>query len=700
MIKVWEWTPQIGGPILQDKLWYFTGFRQTGTDNFYANVFFNKNAGDPTKWTYDPDTSRRAFQDGRWLSASMRLTYQATPRNKFNIFWDEQSRRIDWDGGGASNRSPEADARSNGYPNQAFNATWSSPVTNRWLLEAGFGGTHLQWGNKERQGVGRLIQVTEQSGIIPGLRYRGQNWRSNWLEPYQLRGSVSYVTGTHTSKVGYTHTWFNYDDRWHDPNSINYRFRNGVPNRLTLRDTDRVRFSKINYLAFYGQDEWALGQLTLQGGVRYDFLYSDFPEQSIGFTKYLPNGFIIPATEGARTHDISPRLAVSYDLTGDGRTAVKVMLGRYVEAQEAGLLGEQLNPAHLLSTGGRRSNSTNRSWNDANGSFVPDCDLLNPARNGECGPFSNQNFGTRTPSTEYDPDITGGLGVRPYNWEFSAQVERELIPGLGVDFGVFRRWFGNFNTTDNRDVVASDFDTFSVTAPADPRLPGGGGYTITGLYDVSEAKFGQFDQLITSANAFGGGAEEWWTGYDVGFNVRLGTLTFRGGVSTGRRTEDFCDLKRQLPELQGATNPWCLQQERFLTHLKGLATYVVPGIDVLVSGTFQSAPGSREVDAFQNVSNSQIVPSLGRNLSGGKRNVRVNLIEPGTSQGERIHQVDLRFAKVLTFGRTRTNVGVDLYNALNVNTPIRYNETYGSRWLQPREIMPARFIKLSMQIDF
>jgi hypothetical protein len=126
---------------------------------------------------------------------------------------------------------------------------------------------------------------------------------------------------------------------------------------------------------------------------------------------------------------------------------------------------------------------------------------------------------------------------------------------------------------------------------------------------------------------------------------------------------------------------------------------VIPRIDVLVSGTVQSTPGP-DLQANLIVTNAQVAPSLGRNLSGRKPNVTVNLIEPGTLQGDRFNQVDLRFAKVLTYGRTRTNVGLDIFNALNSNTPVTYNNTFGPLWLQPRSILAARFFKFSAQIDF
>jgi hypothetical protein len=120
---------------------------------------------------------------------------------------------------------------------------------------------------------------------------------------------------------------------------------------------------------------------------------------------------------------------------------------------------------------------------------------------------------------------------------------------------------------------------------------------------------------------------------------------------------------------------------------------------VLFSATFQSQPGPVLAANF-NVPNALVQPSLGRPLSGGTANVAVNLIRPGDLYGDRTNQMDFRVAKVLTFGSTRTNVGVDLYNALNANPVTSYNQTYGANWLRPQAIMPARFVKLSVQLDF
>jgi hypothetical protein len=103
------------------------------------------------------------------------------------------------------------------------------------------------------------------------------------------------------------------------------------------------------------------------------------------------------------------------------------------------------------------------------------------------------------------------------------------------------------------------------------------------------------------------------------------------------------------------------------------------------------------------VSNAQIIPELGRPLSGGALTTFVNTVEPGDLYGERITQFDFRVAKVLRYGRTRTNLGLDLFNLFNASPVATYNQSFvqtGASWLQPTSIIGARIVKLSVQFDF
>jgi hypothetical protein len=250
------------------------------------------------------------------------------------------------------------------------------------------------------------------------------------------------------------------------------------------------------------------------------------------------------------------------------------------------------------------------------------------------------------------------------------------------------------NVTDNRAVTPADYQGYSITVPTDSRLPGGGGYTIGNLFDISPTAFGRTDNYITRVKNFGT-LQNYWHGVNVQVNARLRNgLTLQGGTSTGRAVTDVCDLIVDNPSTRNcrAVMPW-------QTDIRGLAVYTVPKVDVQVSGTLQSRVGP-EITATWNVPSATVAQSLGRPLAGNAANVAVNILDPGQVFGDRITQVDLRVAKILRFGRSRLNVGVDVYNALNSNTPLTYINVYGATWGRPNSVLDARFAKVSAQFDF
>src|SRR5205085_391061 len=119
-----------------------------------------------------------------------------------------------------------------------------------------------------------------------------------------------------------------------------------------------------------------------------------------------------------------------------------------------------------------------------------------------CGVMSNSSFGTSVLTNNFDPRLLNGWGVRPADWTLGLSVQQRLGRRAALSLAYTRRTFNGFSVADNRAVAPADFTPFSLVAPADPRLPGGGGYTIDGLYDVVPAKAGQVDNLITGAGQF------------------------------------------------------------------------------------------------------------------------------------------------------------------------------------------------------
>ena len=734
IVKLWDINPGAGGPILRDKLWWYAAYRRNG-EHIYAGGFYNVNAGVADSWTYVADSSRRTYNWHEQKSLNGRLTWQINPVHKVSFFYDRQARCV-CPNTLASTTSMEAGSDLQ-YPFTDFTTlTWTAPITNRLLFEAGASHHPERWRNTSDTWEGddgplnHLIGVTDQAD---GRQYHGR------VSPYataltivrNYRAAMSYVTGAHAFKAGFVNSPATRSrEEQMNPQNLFYRFNNGVPNQLTQRTKPDLIEGEIGTdLGVFAQDKWTLGRLTANLGLRFDMQTISFPDQYLGPTTFFPaRNLSIPRVDWVNWKDFSPRLGAAYDLRGDGRTALRVSLNKYMSAFGLqGLFGDGSNPINLI------SNTVTRTWNDQfypvgdprRGNFVPDCDLPNPQANAECGIMSDVNFGQAVAQTlTVDPDILEGWGKRGYNWEFSTGLQQQLSPTLSADVAYFRRWFGNFIAIDNRATTAADYDLYSITAPSHQSLPGGGGYTVGSLYDLNPRMAGVVDDFVTFASNYGKQVE-YWHGVDVGMNTRFTNgILLQGGLSTGRTVTDNCEVVAKSPEINSglavasgtATVPrpiaqatpvgsatttgavtYCHQAAGFRTQIKGFGSYMIPKVDIQASMSVQSGPGP-VIWANYVATNAVVASSLGRNLTGAP-NATVNLVSPGSMYGDRVNQVDLRIAKVLAFGALRTSLSLDLFNLLNADPVTAENANFAS-WRQPTRILQARFIKIGAQVDF
>jgi hypothetical protein len=333
----------VGGPVVRDRAWFYASTRFLENENYEAGMYFNKNAGDITKWTYEPDLDRPGYSSAYSRGVNVRLTWQATPKNKFSFFHDEQDRcqcLIT-----TALRSPEGASKLEYPPQRLAGFAWTAPFTSRLMAEARVGYRVERITNHATTPDDpelAFIPVVEQGGSIPGLLYRAKGeltpTGANQFLPFQRSGgpmwitaaSLSYVTGAHAAKVGFTNTSYEREIAVPVDNACNcvYQFNNGVPNQIRQRATPYQFFVRQKYdLSIYAQDKWTVQRMTVNVGARFEFYNGYTPAQEQGPVPLAPTRYVtFPETQVLNFQDIVPRMGVAYDLFGDRKTALKIGL--------------------------------------------------------------------------------------------------------------------------------------------------------------------------------------------------------------------------------------------------------------------------------------------------------------------------------------------------------------------------------------
>ena len=863
-----------GGPIKRDRLWFHASARAWGKEAYNGQgllLWNNKNAG---IWgaNYQPDRSQEPLTfTNLTRQAAVRVTYQATPKNKFNVFWDEGLTCQDpCNGSVASWAPPEGTWSGQVHPVRLNQVSWTNPLTNKILLEAGVNiNTQLYDFSYHRYVAGhkelpRVLEVGETVGMddvsprvnttagnptaaVPSAALNnglGGAAESRDLNNIRTRASLSYVTGAHHTKFGYDGGYFSqYRHNTVNDSRLTYRYdwpaancastascgntslyfpsnptntplgpdgvagtlddgRRPVPSRVTINTGLGELGTRVMYNAAYIQDQWTLKRLTVNGAVRYDHATSNYFETCIGPDPYVPvqvggqytgqNRYCTPPTDGVSYNDVTPRWSVVWDVTGDGKTSIKWNMGKYLTAANIGGIYSDANPA------ARAVNDLERDWTDRDGDRVVDCDLTNFSPNGECGnpilgqdpvrygrdPLSLDAAGTpiglattqcgrreegipaavAAYCAAYGETLLDGWGRRRNEWQFLIGIQRELLPRLSGEVTYVRIKHFNLTLTDqvgvgcdrfngaqdvetcvngNLSYTNQSYDFYNLQVPADPRLPGGGGYRVRGNANPKPTVATGQPFAVTLADEL----EYTWSGFDTNFIWRApwGGLRVNGGTSTGRAVRDLCysDFEVRatgsafsVPNVKSREGnvPACRPKTRFDTTVRGSAAYEIPKIEVLLSTVFQYRPGT-ELNANATVTKDMIQwepASASRATSTStctganagqtgcfvtlgttttNTTTTVNLLDPGDLYSEAYTIFDLKLSKILRFGDKRLSLGVDVYNLFNNDAIRGINETYTiddpstpavevNNWGTPTTLLSPRFARLQVQFDF
>ena len=660
--------PAIGGPIIANKLWYFTAYRKKGTQQ----TIFN---------TFNDDGTPLHSRNGWYQDVTGRLTYQASRTNKINYSYEANGARPGTGkNGNCSGANPltATAACTTLYPIYAYQTSvkWTSTPTNRLLLEALFGKSYVDANN------GYILRDEVAPFAVSKFdSSTGRRWDApaaatlnhGWTHLYATNAAASYVTGSHAFKAGMDlvkgHLLTQRDLQRGDISQLT--FINSAANAVVVMNSPFSSQTNMESdLGVFVQDTWTMRRVTLGVGLRYNYLNESIPAQSAPAGTWVPARQFNAISDVPKWSDWMTRFGVAYDLFGNGRTALKGSVGKFV-GQEPLTLVNTFNPLS--------AQTDSRSWTDrdANGTVFQTGTFI-PQLN-EVGASRNTNFGLAAGVPTLDPGLE-----RPYNWSYSVAVQHELLPRLSVSGGYYRRAFYNLSQTINRAVdLVSDYTPFTIVGPVDQRLPGGGGEIIT-LYNLKPDKLGAVDNLVTYSAI----NRNQYNGYDLNLSGRLknGGLVF-GGITVGRTESNACDV----------SNPNDLRFCDAVPPYQGIYkigwNYPLP-FQFAFNGTYQQIPGSA-VQANYAV-NSAIA---GVPLTGGGA-LTVKLVDPAKEYLSDVKTIDMRITRTFVTGRARTKAFVDLVNAPNFSTILAQSTTYGSTWLQPTAATAGRYVRLGVEFTF
>lgn len=731
-LKYVDFNGSFGGPIIKNKLWFQATGEYFKNRTSVLNGFANKS----TDLTYYiKDTSRPNVIDPYRAQGSIRLTWQATSKDKITGLFDNQYQyTAHQDTGltamfGFSRMGPDSALIEDLPVQRNLQVRWSRIQTPKLVFDVSFSSfkNHLYFDFQDPYNAwsGRYIEDTSVPKVMRFNKNSYTTFYGDWATgaawgPYMIgdtnvsdtitiNPSVSYVTGSHVFKAGLRYFRGSYFHPQGIVGGVDLVMIADVPSMAILGGFfPPVTKPKINGdFGWYAQDKWTIKRLTLNLGVRLDHLMSNQQAIDIPASALLPR-IQTPEEDILSWKDLSPRIGVAYDLFGNGKTAVKFGLARFV-------VGETQDATTSYSTISKYDTAFIMApWNDKNGDrtiFNPDGTVqwdpslppfaaFMPGNSSELAVF-DPNYGKLVQSKQVDPELQRGWFKRGYSWEYDIGVQHSLTSRLALNFLFYRRWNGNGVTIDDRAIKATSQyynGPFCIDRPVDPRLPDGGGGKICDLYDINETYVNHVpDNYQTfTKNLLGKDLPNHIQGFDITANGRFLKGAFlQGGLTLIKSYQDNSLLKSlDNPEFQ-----YAVRDTPYSAQLKFNGQYVLPW-DIAVSGTYMMLRGPV-------ISYDWPAAPVGFTLSNGMTTRDVLVSEPSQEYFAFVHQVNLRFGKTIRVKeRYSIKPSVDFYNIFNgdgitsVGTSYAPPGTAGSNWNIPTGIVQPRQIRISAYFLF
>ena len=699
ILKLWDFNFSEGGPLKKDKLWFFFSGRHWGNYATVADTFYSKDYGK----SFAPKSGPLGIDDQYIRSALLRVTWQMTPKMKLTAYNDQVDK---YRGHSMSAGTDPATAARNWFTPHYYTgaAKWTMTASDRMLFEAGYSTNVEIYTNhsvdptipKER-GTAAWYATPVKTDLDLGTTWFAAADTSTGPERYVIQASMTYVTGTHNIKGGMQRTWGPFNHTESRNADLIQRYRSGVPDSVTIYNTPRWWQERLNNdIGLYIQDSWTLKRLTVNPGLRWEFLNGQNTGTISGGGRFVPERRTADDRNLPDWKNFAPRFGVVYDLFGNAKTAIKGTYSRYNGANTTGFAA---NYNALAS-----SNTANLTWRDLNGDDVAQgelgCVYLAAGCEINFGQFPI-GFGSLTSLRRPDPDYE-----RPYNVENSIAVQHELMPRVSVTGSWYHRVFHNLDVTDYTFRSPSDYTALTVVSPLD-------GEVIT-VYNISQPALVRVDRVDFASSQ----RQQIYDGYEFGVSARLprGAQLF-GGTVTQHTLNVNCDQPDNPNNLR-----FCDERDRpnpFRTQIKMAGSYLLPWWGIQTSASLQSEPGFALLTNW-NVGRTTryaadckgpctpgalVIPNLTDTA------LVVPLIPSGYEFVDSLNQFDLKFAKLFQIRGVRMLGQFEIFNSLNSSAVIalRGSQTgtnptgtyFGTPLFhQPGDIVQGRLYKVGMQVKW
>jgi hypothetical protein len=650
---LYDSTFSIGGPIQQDKLWFFGSYRNIGNRMVIPNTFM-------------PDGSPGEF-DQIVQNVTGRLTWQASPRDKFSAYMDRAYKALDRELSPGVDPVTSAERRT---PVLYYTAAlkWTSTVSPRLLLQAGWGSgvqnrnSLYQPNAKKAYGTPEWFASASRVDLNRGTTRVGRSSPENiTTDSFQTWiASATYTTGSHNAKVGIQWRYGTNGVSGELNGDLVQRYRDGVPDSVVVYNTPRYNrdgaFRIHADVGLYAQDTWKIGRAAISPGIRFYRLNGSIQPGTAPAGRFVPQRSYEGLPDVMDWWDVGPRLGVAYDLFGDGRTALKGAVSKYYQT-----LTNQYNRYNPLA-----SQTDTRNWSDLNGDDI--------AQNIEIGATNNNRFGIG-PLRRPDADLQ-----RPSNIEYTLAIDRELFRNVSVSVAWIKRDSGEQERQDNILIGPEDYASFTVANPltSEPLT----------IFNLNRAKQGLSDIVDTTQTDRSLRGQS-YNGLEVSFNARpFSNMTVFGGFWTEKDVTITCDGDDPNTFL------YCDQSALSVPYrpsFKVAGAYTFP-YRIQVSSSFQSTAGNPLSVTWTPAAN--IFPG------GRTQSVTVPLIAPGTKYLERINQLDVSFRKLISWRGVEWSAALDAFNIFNSNVVLNEIQAFGSSLGNPTEILQPRLFRISGQLRF